>query len=990
QAAAAQVDTTTATLNQVVNQTQMVELPLDGRNAAALAFLVAGTAPAPANGGGALQGITKEFPSQITVSTSGTQEDQVNYMLDGATYNDLMYSVNMPFPFPDALEEFSVQTSNYAAQYGSNSGGVVNIITKSGTNNLHGNLLEFDRNAVFNARNFFSARRDQLKRNQFGGTIGGPVVIPGVYNGKDRTFFFFGYQGTRIRNVGSVSTAYVPTQAELANGDFSAYLTASNPNNPLGKAVLLQIPGAATGTHFPGNIIPTTSFNSVALNMEKYLPQATGNGVDYYTSRTIQNQNEVVYKVDHSISSQDHLTFRGTWNHLYNDGYFDPSNLASLAGYSNLAAQDYLLHETHVFRPNLLNEFRFSYGREYVFRGPEPGAPGWPALGVQNIYDPAPNAIYAFSVTGFFSASEYPLAVFSRQNFAWADDLSWVKGAHNIQFGVSAERWRVDSINQGQAQPGFTFSPSNGTGLALANFLLGDVYQFTQQQGEPTDLRDTFIGLYAQDSFRATRRLTLNYGIRWEPGIPWNSVLPSVNYFKPSNYYAGVHSSVYTNAPVGLLFSGDSGVPGYIGFNSNMSAIMPRVGFAYDVSGNGKTSVRGGIGMFYDTRMGTSLLNTVLPGNSPYNPTLTLLTPAGPLNDPYQGVTNPFPTPVVPSKNTTFVSPLTAQTVDGSHTNEVIPLVYNWNLAVERQLTEGWLLRVAYVGNHGSHIRELAQLNPAVYATGATTSTTQARRVFQGFGSITQMTMDANSIYHGLQVSLEKRFAQGTFLHGLNLSANYTYSKAMDDVPYLAGVENTAVSAVPFWSPNRHQMDYGPSEFNHTNVLAISYKYDLPTLQHVNRYARTTFGSWEYTGVLSAYSGDPLTVLSGKDNSLTGLSEDRAVQVGSAKGPGACGTTSPCVNFLNPNSFTVNATGTYGNVGKGAFTGPNFIKWDMGVFKNFNLTEKVKLQFRAEFFNIFNRANFLDPVASVSSAGFGSIKTANDPRIGQLALKLNF
>ena len=989
QAAAAQVDTTTATLNQVVNETQMVELPLLGRNAAALTFLVAGTAPAPSNGGGALQGITKEFPSQITVATSGAQEDQVSYMLDGSVYNDLLYSVNMPFPFPDALEEFSVQTSNYAAQYGDNSGGVVNIVTKSGTNTLHGNLFEFDRNAVFEARNYFSANRDQLKQNQFGGTLGGPVVIPGVYNGKDRTFFFFGYQGTRIRDVGNVSTAYVPTQAELANGDFSAYLTASNPNNPLGKAVILNNP--ATGTPYSGNIIPTTSFNAVALNMEKYLPQVTGTGVDYYINRTIQNENEIVYRVDHSISSQDHLTFRGTWNHLYNDGYYNPTNLASLAGYSNLAAQDYLLHETHIFRPNLLNEARFSYGREFVNRGPEPGAPGFPALGVQLPFDPSPQAVYAFSVSGFFSASEYPLAVFSRQNFAWADDLSWVKGSHNLQFGVTAERWRMDLVNQGQAQPGFTFSASNGTGLALANFLIGDVYSFTQQQGEPGNLRDTFLGFYGQDSFRVTKRLTLNYGIRWEPAIPWNSVYPTVNYFNPSNYYAGVHSKVYPNAPVGLLFTGDATVPGYIGFNSNLTPLMPRVGFAYDVFGNGKTSLRGGGGLFYDTRMGSDLLNTVVIGNSPYNPTLTLTTAqAGPFNNPYAVTPNPFPTPVVPPSNTTFVNPLTTQTVDTSHTDQVIPVVGNWNLTVEQQLGSGWLLRAAYVGNHGWHIRELAQLNPAVYAAGATTATTQARRIFQSYGSITQMTMDAESFYNALQMTLEKRFAQGTFLHGLGLRANYTYSKALDDVPYGAGVENTSVSAVPFWSPDRHQMDYGPSEFNHTSVAAFSYEYGLPGLKGANRYERGALGDWELTGILSMYSGDPLTVLSGKDNSLTGLNEDRAVLLGAAKGGAACGTAAPCVNFLNPSSFGLNAAGTYGNVGKGEFTGPNYIDWDMGLFKNFNLTERFKLQFRAEFFNTFNRANFLDPGTSVSAAGFGSIKSANAPRIGQLALKLNF
>src|SRR5581483_8541179 len=274
EAAAVMVDTVTGTQKQVVDSTQMVELPLNGRNAAQLSFLVAGAQQSVA--GGALQGVSKQFPTQIVVSTNGVQQDQVSYMLDGGLYNDEFFSTNLPFPFPDALQEFSVQTSNYGAQYGNNAGGVVNIITKSGTNAVHGDVFEFIRNADLNARNSFAVRRDLLKRNQYGFTLGGPLVIPRLYDGKDKTFWFFGYQGTRIRNTSLAQSAVVPTQAEL-NGDFSAYLNAQDPANALQKAA--QIVDPKSGQPFPNNQIPVSRFDSASLGLEKYLPKPTAHGL---------------------------------------------------------------------------------------------------------------------------------------------------------------------------------------------------------------------------------------------------------------------------------------------------------------------------------------------------------------------------------------------------------------------------------------------------------------------------------------------------------------------------------------------------------------------------------------------------------------------------------------------------------------------------------------------------------------------------------------
>src|SRR4051794_31195233 len=304
-ASAAQVDTATSTIKQVVDQRQIVELPLNGRNAATLTLLVPGAINAPSNG--ADQGQTKTFPGAVTIPTNGSRQFQTSYRLDGGNNMDEYTNLNAPFPFPDALQEFSVQTSNYSAEYGQNAGGVVNIITKSGTNGLHGDAFEFVRNAEFNARNFFAAKRDQLKRNQYGGTIGGPVVIPKLYNGRDKTFFFFGYQGTPIRNLQGAQSAFVPTPANI-NGDFSAILDANNPANPLKKATTVLDP--LTGQPFPGNRIPVSRFDPAALAVLKYLPQGAADGSLFFAKPIVQDFSEYVVKMDHSLGVNDKISGR--------------------------------------------------------------------------------------------------------------------------------------------------------------------------------------------------------------------------------------------------------------------------------------------------------------------------------------------------------------------------------------------------------------------------------------------------------------------------------------------------------------------------------------------------------------------------------------------------------------------------------------------------------------------------------------------------------
>jgi len=972
-----QVDTTTGTLSQVVDEQRMVDMPLNGRNPASLTLLVAGTVTTPANG--VDQGNTKTFPTGVldtpfggTISTNGVRQSQISYNLDGGNNADIQTNINQPFPFPDALQEFSVQTSNYSARYGMNAGGVVNVVTKSGTNRFHGDAFEFVRNAAFNARNFFAADVDQLKRNQFGGTLGGPIR-------RDKTFFFAGYQGTIIRNTSS-KDATVPTMANL-NGDFSALLDPNNPaNTSPGK--ITRVTDPLTAMPFPGNII-TRPLDRAALALEKMLPQVGGNGQIRFVQPLAQNFHEFLGRVDHSLSPHNQLTGRYFYDRFTQAARLDPANLLTYSDSSTIVSQNALLSEKHIFDRALLNEANLSYSRVASGRLPPPGAPSMTSLGV-NMYDGGLNAIQNIQVTNFFTVGSDPPAHFTRNSYRFNDDLSWIHGGHSFYLGGSIQRDLYDVRNLTNVPGDFRFNASV-TKYAPAAFLLGQVNTLTQGSGQFVVNRNNFIGVYFQDNLHVSRRLSLNLGLRYEPFFPWHALEGRVMEFNPIAYQSGITSSVYTNAPKGLLFPGDPGVPEW-GYNGDYKNLAPRVGFAFDLFGDGKTSLRGGAGMFYDTHIGA--INGQTWGSATPFSTSVVLTPNGPFSDPYRGRTNPFPAPFPAPSNYVFPTPTAAYGYDPNSPYRVA-VIYNWNLAIERQLAAQWLLRTAYVGSRGSHLQEFIQLNPAVPP--GTSLDLDRRRIFQPFGLIGMFEQDINSSYHALQVSLEKRLS-----HGFTILANYTYSKSLDDTPNGQAVTAMNVnlpnlSTIPWNQPGRHLMDYGPSIFDRTHRFVASYVWSLPAWSGTNRFVRTVIGGWQLTGIATAQTGDPLTIVAGADISQTGLNADRAVQVGSAYGGNACGgSTTRCVNYLDPNAFQPPDPGKFGTTGKGSLRGPGYFNWDVGLGKNFALPgEHLKLHFRAEYFNVFNRANFNDPSVSLS-APFGQILGALGPRIGQLSLKLTF
>ncbi|HZQ53691.1 MAG TPA: carboxypeptidase regulatory-like domain-containing protein [Bryobacteraceae bacterium] len=980
------INTSNSTLSEVVEQRRVVDLPLNGRNAASLLLVVAGAIPAPPND--VDQGNTKSFPTVVTVSTNGARQNEVSFRLDGANNNDIYTNANQPFPFPDALQEFSVQTSNYGAQYGGNAGGVVNIVTKSGTNELHGLLFEFVRNYDFNARNFFAAKRDLLKRNQYGGTIGGPVVIPKLYNGKDKTFFFFGYQGTKIRNVGNTSSAFVPTAAERT-GDFSALLNASNPANPFHKKIQIN---DRNGVPIPGNILLPGQLNPASLAFLKYLPQAGGNGQIFYSQPIVQNFGEYVARGDHSFSDNDRLTLRYFYDSFTNEGFLDPSNYLSFQNYANIIDQNALIGETHIFGPAAVNDFRLSFSRETSNRGPAAGSIGLTDLGVNIWQPPTAKTIEGIQVSGYFSPGQTDPAAFIRNQYNLSDDFNLVHGKHSISFGGSVIRAQVLLRNQFRTSGSFSFT-SDVTNDALASFMQGYARSFTQGFGEFKDnLLNTF-NLYVEDDYHVSRRLTLNLGLRYDPLFPWEERKFRTEQFTPADYYAGIHSQVYVNAPAGLLFPGDPGAPKW-GANGSFDNVAPRVGFAYDLTGDGKTSLRGGAGVFYDALLAGAYNNRFVDV-TPFSPQFSVTTPPGTFSNPYFGFTNPYPAPFPPPKNVSFQPyPVLAITYDTSNDHKLqTPTIYNWNLTLERQLSAGWLLRVAYAASRSTHLLEPMELNPAVYIPGSKLGT-DARRTFQPFGSIIQSTQDINAIFHSAQITLQKRFARG-----ITILANYTWSRALDDTPAGSGIVAAAQggqSQLPWNFPGRHNDDYGPADYDHPQRVVVSYVWDLPKLNGHNALLRYTLGGWLWTGIVSAMSGGPFTVFAGKDQSQTGLGEDRVSFTGiDPYGGNACGLSAPCVNYLNPAGFALPAVGSFGNIGKGSLRGPNYVDFDSGLFKEFPFaSERVRLQFRAEFFNVFNRVNFNNPANSTtpnfSAGGFGTLTSAQDPRIGQLALKVLF
>ncbi len=977
-AEATQVDTTTGTLSQVINPAAVNDLPLNGRAAAQLVTLVAGVVDASNEGNGANQGSGKTFSSTSlspveVASVNGTLPNQDNFLLDGGNNLDEMTNVNDPYPMPDSVQEFSVQTSNYSAEYGQSAGAVVNIVTKSGGEQFHGDLFEYLRNGFFNAENHFNlpGSQDTYHRHQFGGTIGGPVKIPHISSGKT-TQFFYGYQYTLI-HLGSAANSFTaPTAAEEglassstggAYADFSNLCNSGSGNtfNSAGMCVsstgtpvtTQQIYNVFTGAAYPDNHIPSSDFDPASVALTKYFPTASGdagpgkigNTISYFAA-TQNYFNEDTARVDHEFGASDHMFARYFYDWYQQPAIYNPTDLESYTSYFQTRYQNALISETHIFTPNLLNNLVLNYQREVSQRGGPPNsfdvttlASGTP---LASLWQPTVGPYMDPTISGYFKAASSASALFERNNYTFNDDLHWVKGQHNFAFGGHYELSKFDVVNVYNSYGVFDFNVA-GTSLpvannnAFANYMEGFLQTFEQGEFELDNDRGHFPAIYADDSWKVNRRLTLDYGVRWEMFAPWHDKVGVQTAFSPSEYIADMGTPQYDLAagpntpglPAGMVLSGDPGFPAN-GVRNQYKQFMPRVGFAYDVFGTGKTAVRGGYGIFYQTRT-QGFFNLSQPTFNPNTLTVgpnanqdeTAGSPGGPFSDPYctkcaggvGTITDPFPFSLPFKPSQVFPNDMEVGEYDPSGDFRV-PVTTDYNLTIEQQLPGNLIARIAYVGSASRHLFVNLDNNPDVNtgtlsSTGSLTfpggtSGAAARRVYntapivgpcvttvgcnESYQSIVEAAMIGSAHYNSLQGTVVKQMS-----HGVQFLANYTWSKSIDDMPqatrdsntedlnsgesyvyplYPANMANAPAGAYAF--PDIKALDRGYSDINHPQAFSLSYVWELPKVHGGFSVLRALVNDWNTSGTFQHHSGDALTIYTGTDNSDTGLTQDRA------------------------------------------------------------------------------------------------------------------
>lgn len=950
------VETRNTGVGQVINQQQVVELPLNGRQATDLIFLSGVATPAPA---GDLN-TNKNFPTQ-TISVAGGQANGITYIMDGGTHNDPFNNLNLPTPFPDALQEFKVETSALPARYGHHAASAVNVVTKSGSNRVAGDAFEFWRNWRFNEKNHFALTRDSLNRNQFGGTVGAPIV-------KNRMFFFGGYQGTNVRSNPGTTVSYVPTQAML-DGDFTAFASAACNG---GKPLALKAP-------FVNNQIYPAQFSSVALNFLQKVPVSTDPcGKLTYGIPNNSTEHQAIAKVDYTMNSRQAVFVRYFYAVYDNPATYDGKNVLTLSRTSqNNQVHSIVLGHNFILSTRTLNAFHATFNRTLNDRS-MPQYFSAADLGAA-VYSPVPGYV-GVSVTGngfsVGSGATNP-GYFNSKEWQVADDMDLIRADHQISIGANWIHSRIDTLNNRPTNGAFSFN-GQATGAPLADFMLGLV-SGGFLQGNPVydyDHHD-YIGVYVQDDWRVRSNLTLNAGVRWEPFNPVQNSFGWVSHFDQSRFDQGLRSQVYPQAPAGLIFPGDPGYPGQGVARRRLGQFAPRVGMVWTPNADDRTSLRASWGVFYDSPQ--LFFNTRFANNPPWGAQITISNPAGGFANPYLNYPGGNPFPALATNWQTAAFP-----AFGVYVNSPLDLqptrLQQWNVSVQHQFGD-WMASATYLGNQTAHLWRGTELNPAVYVPGATTGNTNQRRVLirqnaaQGiyYGTIGQLDDTGRGNYNAMLLTLQ-RLMKGNF----SVFANYTLSKCMSDPA------TTEITGPTIVDPANPDADYSYCASDRRHLVNVSFIARMPELS--NPTMRVLFGDWQFSPIVRWQSGNRSTVTTGVDNALSGMPGQRAVQV--LPDPYGDGTEN---NYLNRAAFTSPAAGTYSTLAPFTIVNPSNLQNDFALSRTFRLPASGRtLQFRWEVFNFFNKVNFNAPVTSLNSGAFGRIQSAGDPRIMQFALKFVF
>ena len=985
QANASLIEQADTTLGETVGAREIVDLPLNGRNFSQLGLLQPGVVPITpglAEAGGSLR-------DGQPYSVNGQRPESNDFLIDGASNFNSVDGGFVLKPPIDAIAEFKILTHTADAEFGGASGSTTNIVTRSGSNHLHGDAWEFLRNDAVDAANFFEDadgfQKSEYRQNQFGGTLGGPIL-------PDKTFFFGYYEGFRNRQGETLSDVRVPSVLER-QGDFSQ-------DGPL---LDLFAPGGPTP--LPGSKVPAIDPTAQQV-LELYpLPNATDpNGIlDLYNTTQVlrDTEDQAGLRVDHYLSSRDSLNFRYMF---LNGTLFDPLSTsgAGVPGFpvgENHRTQNFVAQLTHTFSPSVVNITRLAFLRnKFLFdehlNNTLPASLGFqfqPTLGIA-----AGPPFIQFGGGGYASIGDPitgPRDTYENA-FAAADSLTWIRGRHELKFGGDYRRDQINVVNGIASNGFFVFIPAPLSN-AFANFLIGQPYLFLQGGGDQPDgagdlsrgLRGNDFTFYAQDTYKLNSRLTFNLGLRYDLPSPYTEIRNRQNLFVP-----GMQSRVIPTAPPGLLYPGDPGVPGGL-IPTDRRAFAPRIGLAWVPGGDSHWLVRSAYGIFYDpyyNGQGGPLQTPI--SAPPYLRTAQLLFP-GSLSNPFANG-NPFASE--------FAEPMTLLTLSPQLR---LPYAQDWNLAIERSFGNDWLFEAGYVGTKGTMLPRFIEDNPSLPEAGQTWAEQQnnidQQRIYCmpnaqdncTYSSVGLISGIANSSYNALETSLRKRFSRG-----FSLLASYTYSKTLDDVSSfnITGSASQPVAGENDLAQNPLDLgaEYGRSMFDARHRLVLSYMWELPFWRQGRNWYQRALGNWQVNGITTLMSGTPFTVEDQSYNNdapeITGFSSFRPNLVGDPnKGP------KTVAQWVNTSAFqridlTTTPAGVYGTEGRNVVQGPGLAQFDFSAFKNIQLAESKSLQFRAEFFNLFNRANFELPDSDISSTTFGEIQQALSPRLIQFAIKFFF